>query len=288
MYQIYCSACPMRQREVLGESRLSIEASARAGVRDPLRGITRGLVAEERSTINLRRKSLSLKGFTLIELLVVIAIIGILASLLLPSLRIAKESAMLSLELSNMHQVGLAVQMYADNYDGRLVGANDSRQMFASGVMERLFPDYIPYSGSKDPYFQDVWGCPLMNRYRSSWWWKADCSWYWNAGWGSPCTCDEDGNNIFCKNPDPYPPADWVGDYDLYLNGRGYITNTQPENIVLITDSGGNQWNNQLPNHIKRNGVPKGSNTLYLSGRANWRPTNKLGKCWDGGAWVWR
>ena len=52
--------------------------------------------------------------FTLIELLVVVAIIGILASLLLPSLSRAREKGKRAVCKSNIHQVGLAIHNYAD------------------------------------------------------------------------------------------------------------------------------------------------------------------------------
>ena len=58
------------------------------------------------------------RAFTLIELLVVIAVIAILAALLLPALSKARSKAMASSCANNVHQINLAVAMYAGNNAG--------------------------------------------------------------------------------------------------------------------------------------------------------------------------
>ena len=61
------------------------------------------------------------KGFTLVELLVVIAIIAILLSILMPSLRLAREQARLIIDKARQSQNGLANLMYADGNNGKTI-----------------------------------------------------------------------------------------------------------------------------------------------------------------------
>ena len=60
-------------------------------------------------------------GFTLIELLVTITIISILAALLLPALKSARETANRAVCINNLRQIGIGILTFAGDNDGSLI-----------------------------------------------------------------------------------------------------------------------------------------------------------------------
>ncbi len=77
------------------------------------------------------------RGFTLIELLVVIAIIAILAALLMPSLREAKERALAMHCASNLHQIALAMASWAIDHDNTVL------PFYIQGIGGGQWPAYL-------------------------------------------------------------------------------------------------------------------------------------------------
>lgn len=69
----------------------------------------------------MAKRFLGEKSFTLIELLVVISIIAILASILLPSLKNAREKARQIVCTNKLRQLGLIHMMYSQDYDDWII-----------------------------------------------------------------------------------------------------------------------------------------------------------------------
>jgi prepilin-type N-terminal cleavage/methylation domain-containing protein len=100
-------------------------------------------------------------GFTLIELLVVIAIIAILAALLLPALARAKERAKAIKCTSNMRQLALSYNMFADDNNDQCVRLYD----FETAPPGAFFPGGVTWwVDLLRPYLQttNLIGCPSV------------------------------------------------------------------------------------------------------------------------------
>lgn len=160
-------------------------------------------------------------GFTLVELLVVVAIIGILAGLLLPALNQCRQTARRIQCVGNLHQLGVAAQMYWDDHTGRSFryrGVNtNGGDVYWFGWLTKGAEGqrvYDPAYGALYPYLggRGVDLCPALNYALQSFKLKAS-----GAAYGY-------GYNILLSAPAGQPPVD--------------VTRIQqPSSIVFLADA---------------------------------------------------
>ena len=93
-----------------------------------------------------RRRS----GFTLIELLVVIAIIGVLVGLILPAVQAAREAARSVDCKSHLHQIGLGIQQYFDDWNSHFF------------LHHPFDADVISQTASADSFAEIYWEDKIM------------------------------------------------------------------------------------------------------------------------------
>jgi prepilin-type processing-associated H-X9-DG protein/prepilin-type N-terminal cleavage/methylation domain-containing protein len=97
------------------------------------------------------------RGFTLVELLVVIGIIALLIGILLPALNSARRAAKSVACSSNLRQLAMAAQMYAQEQGG-YIG-------YVPGVDRKmlLYPYLKQGASNADVDGRQVWNCPSNN-----------------------------------------------------------------------------------------------------------------------------
>ena len=91
-------------------------------------------------------------AFTLIELLVVICIIAILASMLLPALQSARESASVATCVSNLGQMSKAFQMYATNFNDFMPALTPAQGSSGSTGWEYALIDALGQNRNNSPF----------------------------------------------------------------------------------------------------------------------------------------
>lgn len=130
-------------------------------------------------------------AFTLMELLVVISIMAILASMMMPIIKLVRDAARGTTCMNSLRQLGMGAQAYATDYDGLLVPMNTGAGA-TMPWMELLHP-YLD-EGSKVGTVNIsrrgvIWGCPT---WRTSPAYNAGNSWL--TGYGINAYPWRDGN----------------------------------------------------------------------------------------------
>ena len=173
------------------------------------------------------------KGFTLIELLVVIAIIALLVSILMPSLKTARELAQKVVCANNIRNIGMAETFYSQDNDDSITCQYGSRMWYDFLIFSKPFD---PINSAKYVYLENthLLVCPtrLPNKFNfdntttftdANWWQNYTLRFftYGMHGYFSGGEATENASGTFLRLAQLSSPADVSLLADTSTSGTG-------------------------------------------------------------------
>ena len=210
-----------------------------------------------------------MKKFTLMELLIVVAIIGILLSLLLPSLSKARLKAKRVLCLNNLKQLNIAQTSYSTSNNGSLaVSSRGTSWSTYSNVSLHVWSKEV-FDPFKEYYLNDsveAFICPIQE--------VSDNWWQYSAKAESRLTSYMSATNE-CLSPSTsagMSGATWQKDNENFnVKILSQVENTAQMLFADLIRHNPNtaEWN--LADKKYKNGNPEGGNEIQVNGSARWR-----------------
>ena len=229
---------------------------------------------------------LKLAGFTLIELLIVVSIILLLAALLLPSLKSARESGKRAVCASNERQLGMAMYMYSDDFNG-VVSYSYPQGADAVGPITRFPWAFYGWYNPNPPANHALWVycgyapgsimyCPSQTLTDYRWPGIFTALKKWKRGLPGTSWSNYSFNGGLTRDLWSYkagrPWAIASSAYSYSLDPPWKLERMSPNWPILADLRAAGRWGYGLPTFYSANHYSAGYNVLYADSSVRWYP----------------